>query len=70
MDVPCTTTDCYLPSGTYGVLSTNSNADSIAYGTNAGWSFATGIGSLNAYNLITNWSTGLTLAAVKAAKAP
>jgi hypothetical protein len=28
----------------------------IAYGANAGWDFATGLGSVNAWNLIQNWS--------------
>jgi subtilase family serine protease len=52
MDVPCTgTNDCYLPSGTYGVLSTSNSAYQPAYGTNTGWDFATGIGTVNAYNL-------------------
>jgi subtilase family serine protease len=56
MDVNCTGTyDCYKPSGTYGVLSTSDSAYSKAYGTGTGWDFATGIGSLNAANLVNNW---------------
>jgi subtilase family serine protease len=58
MDVNCTGShNCYLPSGTNGVLSTNSSAYDPAYGTSAGWDFATGIGTVNAYNLVynTNW---------------
>ena len=52
MDVPCRgTVNCYLPSGTYGVLSTSNSAYQPAYGTRVGWDFATGIGSVNAYNL-------------------
>ena len=52
----CTgSTDCYLPSGKNGVLSTTSSSYSKAYGTGTGWDFATGIGSLNAANLVNNW---------------
>jgi hypothetical protein len=52
MDVPCRgTVNCYLPSGTYGVLSTSNSSYQPAYGTQVGWDFATGIGSVNAYNL-------------------
>jgi len=38
-----------------GVLSTSTSAYSIAYGTAPGWDFATGIGSVNVYLLVTNW---------------
>jgi hypothetical protein len=52
MDVPCRgTLNCYQPSGTYGVLSTSNSAYQPAYGTRVGWDFATGIGTVNAYNL-------------------
>ncbi len=50
--------DCYLPSGVRGVLSTSDSADDPAYGTQTGWDFATGIGSVNAYNLVNAWPTG------------
>ncbi len=57
MDVNCTgTTDCYLPSGRNGVLSTTSGSYAKAYGTNTGWDFATGIGSVNATNLVNGWA--------------
>jgi subtilase family serine protease len=48
--------NCYLPSGTNGVLTTdNTNSTYVlAYGTNAGWDFATGIGSVNAFFLVVN----------------
>nr|WP_275577100.1 S53 family peptidase [Dyella flava] len=53
MDVNCTGShSCYKPSGTYGVLSTSTSAYDKAYGTGTGWDFATGIGSVNAYNLV------------------
>ena len=56
MDVNCKGSDnCYLPSGKFGVLSTSNTADQPAYGTQTGWDFATGIGSVNAYNLVNNW---------------
>ncbi len=62
MDVDCralsrTLNDCYRPSGTYGVLSTSDSADDIAYGTAPGWDFASGIGSINAANLVGYWSS-------------
>ena len=63
MVTPCTTNpntsnlySCYLPSGTYGVMSTNNNAYAPAFATGTGWDFATGIGTVNVYNLITNWA--------------
>jgi hypothetical protein len=56
MDVNCTGThNCYLPSGTHGVLSTSNSAYQPAYGTTTGWDFATGIGTVNAANLANNW---------------
>lgn len=56
MDVNCTgTTDCYRPSGNYGVLSTRSSSYSKAYGTGTGWNFATGIGTVNVTNLVNAW---------------
>jgi subtilase family serine protease len=55
MDVNCTGThNCFRPSGTNGVLSTSDKAYSRAYQTNTGWDFATGIGTVNAYNLVFN----------------
>jgi len=53
--------NCYKPSGTYGVLSTSNASYQPAYptgpdapfGTHArGWDFGSGIGSVNAYNLV------------------
>jgi subtilase family serine protease len=56
MDVNCTgKVDCYLPSGTNGVLSISDTAYKPAYGTGTGWDYATGIGSINAYNLVNAW---------------
>jgi subtilase family serine protease len=59
MDVNCTGThNCYLPSGTHGVLSTSNSAYQPAYGTTTGWDFSTGIGTINAANLVNNWPGG------------
>jgi subtilase family serine protease len=58
MDVPCFTNltdmliNCYRPSGVVGVLSTSNSAYQPAFGTNTGWDFATGLGSVNATNLV------------------
>jgi hypothetical protein len=57
MDVNCrallgTLHNCYMPSGTNGVLSTSNASYQPAYGTTAGWDFSTGIGTVNAYNLV------------------
>ncbi len=58
IDAPCTGTyNCYLPSGGYGVLSTSDSAFLPAYGTTKGWDFATGLGSVNVANLVSNWTT-------------
>ena len=52
-------TNCYHGTMTYGVLSVTSNvSDTPAYSATRGWDFATGIGSVNAYNLVMNWPTG------------
>ncbi len=58
MDVNCAGSNrCYRPSGADGVLSTSSSSDAKAYGATTGWDFATGIGSLNAYNLVHYWNS-------------
>ena len=38
-----------------GELSTSATSPAPAYKAGAGWNFATGLGSVNAYNLVTNW---------------
>jgi subtilase family serine protease len=56
MDVNCTGThNCYLPGSKNGVLSLSDTAYQKTYGTGTGWDFATGIGSVNAANLVNNW---------------
>jgi subtilase family serine protease len=47
--------DCYRPSGTYGVLSTSTSIYRPAYKATVGYDLATGLGSVNAYNLALNW---------------
>ncbi|HET6931790.1 MAG TPA: hypothetical protein VFI45_15795, partial [Candidatus Acidoferrum sp.] len=47
--------NCFLDGSASGVLSTSNTAYQPAYGTNVGWDFATGIGTLNATNLVNNW---------------
>jgi subtilase family serine protease len=44
--------NCYKPSGTFGVLSTSNTAFQPAYTATPGWDFTSGIGSVNAYNLV------------------
>jgi subtilase family serine protease len=56
MDVNCTGThSCFRPSGTNGVLSTSTTAYKPAFTTGTGWDFATGIGTVNAFNLVMSW---------------
>jgi subtilase family serine protease len=55
MDVDCAGPNCYLADGSVGVLSTSNSSFLPAYGTNTGWDFATGIGTVNAANLVNNW---------------
>jgi subtilase family serine protease len=55
MDVDCAGPNCYLADGAVGVLSVSTNSFAPAYGTHLGWDFSTGIGSVNAANLVNNW---------------
>ena len=55
MDVDCVGPNCYLGNGSVGVLSTSNTSFGSAYGTTAGWDFATGIGTVNAANLLGSW---------------
>ena len=71
MDVNCTgTNNCYLPSGVYGVLSTSNSSYLPAYGTTTGWDFATGIGTVNAANLVGNWPNAVTTTTVTSSQNP
>ncbi len=40
---------------TEGALSTSSSSFTPAYAAGTGWDFATGLGTVNAYNLVTHW---------------
>jgi subtilase family serine protease len=56
IDVNCTgLVDCYTDGATNGVLSLTRKSYEPAYTTGTGWDFATGIGSVNAYLLVTKW---------------
>ncbi len=50
--------NCYLPSGTYGVMSTANGSYAPAFATHTGWDFATGIGTVNVANLVNGWLSG------------
>ncbi len=55
-DEPCTGShDCYRPGGTYGVLSKSDSAYRPTFVAGPGWDFATGLGSVDAANLVGNW---------------
>ena len=48
--------NCYIPTGdTFGVLSTSNTVDQPAYLATKGWDFTSGIGSVNASNLVMTW---------------
>jgi subtilase family serine protease len=49
------TFNCYIPSGTNGVLSLSNSSYEPAYSATNGWDFATGIGSVSAFNLVKAW---------------
>ncbi len=58
-DVNCIgSANCYQPGGQTGVLSTDATIDAPAFPAHVGWDFATGIGSVNAANLVSSWSAG------------
>jgi uncharacterized repeat protein (TIGR01451 family) len=63
-DVNCTGAySCYGPTGTNGALSTSASGFADAYASGTGWDFATGLGSVNAANLVQYWySADLSLA--------
>jgi subtilase family serine protease len=47
--------NCYTPSGVNGVLSTDNGAYRPAFAATAGYDFPSGIGSINAFNLVNSW---------------
>jgi subtilase family serine protease len=58
MDVNCIgNASCLRAGGINGVLSTSTSSYAPAYGTTKGWDFATGLGTVDATNLVNQWST-------------
>jgi Predicted protease len=49
------TPDCYNYVGPYGLMSTGAGSYAEAYPAQPGWSFASGLGSVNAANLVKAW---------------
>ena len=47
--------NCFTDGTKNGVLSVSSSKYEPAFTTDPGWDFATGIGTVNAYNLVMNW---------------
>ncbi|MGA9794937.1 MAG: S53 family peptidase [Rhizomicrobium sp.] len=47
--------NCYLDSAQMGVLSTSNTSFAAAYKATKGWDFSTGIGTVNASNLVNAW---------------
>ncbi len=57
MDVNCTgSNNCYIPSSSYGVLSTSDCAYDPAYASTSGWDFATGLGTVDATKYVNTYS--------------
>lgn len=56
-DQPCITgsANCYAPSGHYGVLSTSTTAYRPSFLAKKGYDFPSGIGTINATNLVLGW---------------
>jgi len=63
-DVPCAagSTSCYVQSGaTVGLLSTTGSTSlNVGYSAGPGYDLASGIGSINVYNLLTGWNKAFT----------
>ncbi len=69
-DVPCIgTVNCFLDGQTIGVLSTSNTSYAPAYGTTDGWDFASGIGTVNAFNLLNAFVSSVLPAPVLASPA-
>ncbi|MGA2538124.1 MAG: protease pro-enzyme activation domain-containing protein [Terracidiphilus sp.] len=69
------TFNCYGSGGTssapvYGISSLSNSTQENAYETGAGWDFGTGLGSVNAYNMIQNWNAVVTSTGVGADPSP
>ncbi len=61
-DQPCATgtPDCYTNTSgdAYGLLSNSTSTFEVAFPQSAGYSAATGLGSINLANLVANWTSG------------
>ena len=55
--------DCFRPSGTYGVLSLSDSRYEPAFQTHTGYDFPSGIGTIDAANLVNAWARALPVAA-------
>jgi len=69
------TFNCYGSGGTssapvYGISSLSNSTLENAYNTGAGWDFGTGLGSVNAYNMIQNWTFVVTSTGVGSNPSP
>jgi len=51
------THDCFTDGVTIGVLSTSDSAYDVAFPAGIGYDFASGLGTVNVYNLLNNWNT-------------
>jgi len=51
--------NCFLPSGTYGVMSQSDSSYQPAFRTHPGYDFPSGIGTIDAGNLVSNWGRAL-----------
>ena len=54
------TPNCFAPSGALGVMSLSASTYVPTYPATVGWDFASGLGSVNAFNLVNNWNAGVT----------
>jgi uncharacterized repeat protein (TIGR01451 family) len=61
--------NCYLGGGGLGVLSTSNTSYAPAYAAAPGWDFATGIGSVNAFNLLNGFVNSIAPSSTPAAPA-
>ncbi|MGH7780593.1 MAG: S53 family peptidase [Candidatus Binataceae bacterium] len=73
-DQPCVVGDpnCFadgVPTGDVGVLSTSNSSFQNAFGANAGWDFDTGIGTVNATNLVMAFAGSVTVTVTATATA-
>jgi hypothetical protein len=66
MDVPCYDANCFgTDNGSeIGALSTSTTTFSPAFASKTGWDFATGIGTVNVANLISDWASVATTTAI------